>query len=99
MQTVEIVVRNPSGLHLRPAGLFIQAAARYASRVTLENLDRGGRPVDAKSLMLILTAGVSMGHRIRITADGPDEADAVAGLRAAIASGLGEPIDGADAPA
>jgi phosphotransferase system HPr (HPr) family protein len=99
MQTVEIVVRNPSGLHLRPAGLFVQTAARYASRVTLENLDRGGRPVDAKSLMLILTAGVSMGHRIRITADGPDESDAVAGLQAAVASGLGEPIDGAGAPA
>ena len=95
MQTVEIVVRNASGLHARPATIFVQAAARYASRVTLENLDRGGRAVDAKSLLLILTAGVSSGHRIRIAADGPDEADAMAGLEAAIAAGLGEPIDGA----
>ncbi len=99
MQTVEIVVRNASGLHARPATLFVQAAARFASRITLENLDRGGRPVYAKSLLLVLTAGVSSGHRIRIAADGPDEADAVAGLEAAIAAGLGEPIDGAHPPA
>jgi phosphotransferase system HPr (HPr) family protein len=92
-------VRNASGLHARPATLFVQAAARYASRVTLENLDRGGRAVDAKSLLLVLTAGVSSGHHIRIAADGPDEADAVAGLQAAIESGLGEPIDGGVAPA
>ena len=99
MQTVEIVVRNASGLHARPATLFVQTAARFSSRVTLENLDRGGRAVDAKSLLLVLTAGVSSGHRIRIAADGPDEADAVTALQAAIASGLGEPVDGGTASA
>ena len=93
MQTVEIVVPNPSGIHARPAALFVQTAARFASRVTIENLDRGGRPVNAKSLLMVLSAGVSSGHRIRITGDGPDETEAVSTLEAAVASGLGETIE------
>ena len=81
---------NPSGLHARPATRFVEAAARFESRVTVENLDRGGSPANAKSILSLLMAGVSSGHRIRITADGPDADAAVASLRDLIASGLGE---------
>jgi phosphotransferase system HPr (HPr) family protein len=90
VETVELTLENPSGLHARPATLFAQAAARFRSRVTVENLDRGSRPVDAKSVLLVLTAGVQRGHRIRLTADGPDEAEAVLTLTELVASGLGE---------
>jgi phosphotransferase system HPr (HPr) family protein len=92
MRSVEIVVRNPSGLHARPATLFTQGAARFASRITVENLDRGKGPVDAKSILLLLTAGVSGGHRIRLSADGPDEDAAIDTLVAMIDEGLGEGI-------
>jgi len=97
MQIAELTIRNPSGLHARPAALFVRTAARYTSKISVENLDRGSPPVDAKSVLLVLTAGVQRGHRIRLTAEGPDEADAIAGLRELIESGFGEPIDGADA--
>lgn len=93
MQTTEIVVPNKSGLHARPAALFVQTAAKFKSKVTVENLDRDSRPVDAKSMLMLLTAGVSKGHRIRVSADGADEADAIAALESAIASGLGEPVE------
>jgi phosphocarrier protein HPr len=90
MRTVELVVSNPSGLHARPATLFTQAAAGFTARITIENLDRGKGPVDAKSMLLLLTTGVSRDHRIRLTADGPDEEAAIEALVALVESGLGE---------
>lgn len=97
MPSIELTIRNPSGLHARPAALFVETAARFASRITVENLDRGSRAVDAKSVLLLLTAGVVAGHRIRVTADGPDADDALATLGQAVESGLGEPV--AESPA
>lgn len=94
METIELTVRNPSGIHARPATLFVQAAARFRSRVTVENLDRGSKPVDAKSILMILTAGVQRGHRIRVSADGADESDAIATIRALVDSGMGEAVEG-----
>jgi phosphotransferase system HPr (HPr) family protein len=90
VRSVEIVVANPSGLHARPAALFTQTAAKFGSRITVENLDRGKGPVDAKSILFLLTAGVSRDQRVRLTADGPDEDDALDTLVALIEGGLGE---------
>jgi len=90
MQSVEVVITNPSGLHARPAALFTRAAGRFGARITVENLDRGSGPVDAKSILLLLTAGVSHGHRIRITATGADETEAIQTLAEMLREGLGE---------
>jgi phosphocarrier protein len=87
---VELTVNNPSGLHARPATLFVEAATRFSSRITVENIDRGKRPVDAKSILMLLTAGVTSGQRIRISADGDDADEAVSTLRQLVESGLGE---------
>jgi phosphocarrier protein FPr len=62
------------------------------SKITVENLDRATRPVDAKSILMVLTIGVGRGQRVRVTADGPDEAEAIAALESAIRAGLGEPV-------
>ncbi len=94
MRSVEVVVPNPSGLHARPATLFTQKAGEFEARITIENLDRGKGPVDAKSILMLLTAGVSRDHRIRLTADGGDEDAAIEALAELIASGLGEPPAG-----
>jgi phosphocarrier protein HPr len=91
MRAVEIVVRNPSGLHARPATLFTDAAAAFTSRVTIENLTRSKGPVDAKSILMLLTAGVSRDHNVRLVADGPDEDAAIDALVGLVESGLGEP--------
>jgi phosphotransferase system HPr (HPr) family protein len=90
MRTAELTVVNKSGLHARPATMFVEAAGRFGSRITLENLDRGSRPVDATSILMVLTAGVQRGPRVRLTADGPDEEEALRSLGELIASGLGE---------
>lgn len=92
MKTAQLTVRNPSGLHARPAALFAETAAGFTALITVENLDRGSRPVDAKSILFVLTTGVQQGHRIQLIADGPDEDAALEALRSVVDSGLGEAI-------
>ena len=84
-------MRNPSGFHARPATLFTEAAAQFESRVTVENLTRAKGAVDGKSILSLLTAGVSKDHRIRLVVDGPDEDAAMEALVDLVESGLGEP--------
>jgi phosphocarrier protein len=91
MRSVELVVSNPSGLHARPATLFTEAATEFESKITVENLTGGKGPVDAKSTLMLLTAGVSRDHHIRLAADGPDEDAAIDALVGLVSSGLGEP--------
>jgi phosphotransferase system HPr (HPr) family protein len=90
MRSVEVVVRNPSGLHARPAALFTRTAGGFTSRITVENLDRGTGPADVKSMLMLLAAGVSRDQRIRLTAEGADEDSAIDALVQLIESGLGE---------
>ncbi len=92
MRSTDLTVRNPSGIHARPAALFVRTVAGFRATVTLENLDRGTAPVNARSMIEVMKSGVSRGHRIRITADGADEDAAIEALEAFVAGGLGETI-------
>ena len=94
MRTIDQTILNPSGLHARPAAMFVRTAAGFTSRITLENLDRGTAPVDAKSIIAVMSSGVATGHRVRVTAEGADEDTAIDTLDAFIASGLGETLQG-----
>ena len=93
MQTAELEIRNPSGLHARPAALFVKTAAGFRSKIVVENVTRGTAPANAKSILTLLAGGVSRGHVVRISADGEDEEEALAALRALVESGIGEPLD------
>lgn len=86
---IQLEITNEHGLHARPAAIFVQTAARFKSDITLTNLSRpGGRTVNAKSIMDVLTSGVDQGSRIELTADGEDAADAIAALQALVESGM-----------
>lgn len=93
MQTAELEIRNPSGLHARPAAMFVKTAAAFRSKILVENVTRGGAPANAKSILTLLASGVSKGHVVRISADGEDEEAALAALRELVANGIGEPIE------
>lgn len=96
MAQAEIEVRNPSGLHARPAAEFVRAAGRFASDVRVTNLTRGvERSASAKSVLGVMGLGVARGHRIRLDADGADADAAVSTLVDLIAGGLGEELDDA----
>ena len=93
MRADEVEVRNPSGLHARPAALFVKSAARFVSAVTVQNVTTGAAAANAKSIIAVMGSGAARGHTVRITADGPDEEQAVAFLHELVASGLGEDLE------
>lgn len=90
---VELDVRNPSGLHARPAAVFVKAATGFESEIRVSNLTTASPEVTAKSIIGVLGLGVQRGHRIRLWCEGPDEVEAMAALRGLVESGLEERLD------
>lgn len=86
----DVVIHHKVGLHARPAAVFVKTAAAFSARITLENLTGGKQPVNAKSILSVLSAGVKMDDHIRIMAEGADEAAAVAALSDLVNSNFGE---------
>lgn len=93
MKSLAIEVRNPSGLHARPAALFVRTAAAYSSTIRVRNTTRTGDSIDAKSILGVLGLGVSKGHVLELIAEGDDEGEAIAGLSDLIESGIGESLE------
>lgn len=81
MFSKEVVVHNQVGLHARPATFFIQKANEFKSSIWVE---KDERKVNAKSLLGVLSLGITKGTTINIIADGMDEEDAVSALVALI---------------
>jgi len=86
----DVVVSNPSGLHARPAATFARTAARYDADVQVTDLDAGGAPASASSLVALMALDVRQGTRVRVQASGPQAADALDALRALLDEGFGE---------
>lgn len=74
----EIIVRNPQGLHARPAALFVQIASEYDVSVAIE---KDGKVVDGKSIIAILSLGINKGARIKLTVEGKEASLAFHQLR------------------
>ena len=87
MFSKEVVVQNQVGLHARPATFFIQMANEFKSSVWVE---KDERKVNAKSLLGVLSLGITKGTSIAIIADGADEQEAVTTLVNLIASNFTE---------
>ncbi len=75
--TQRFEVKGTCGLHARPALQFVELAKRFESNITIDN---SGKPIDAKSLLAVLSAGISGGTVISITVEGSDEAAAMKAL-------------------
>jgi phosphocarrier protein len=78
---------NALGMHARAAARFVQAAGGFAARI---RVSRGGREVDGKSILGLLLLAAARGSPIVISAEGPDEALAVATLCRLVADNFGE---------
>ena len=87
MLSKKLTVVNPSGLHLRPAGVLSQAAMKFKCDVIIEC---GEKRIVAKSVLNVMAAGIKCGTEINLICDGEDEEAAMVALSAAIESGLGE---------
>ena len=87
MKQVHLVIQNPTGLHARPAKIFVNLAKQYQCDVRILH---GEKKANAKSLISMLTLGVEQGSEIILEVDGVDETEALVELQVAIESGLGE---------
>lgn len=83
----KVIIKNPTGLHLRPAGLFCKTALEYKSSVTFRCRSSEG---NAKSVLSVLGAGIKKGDEVEIICEGNDEEEALLAMVGIVESGLGE---------
>ncbi|MDF2842095.1 MAG: hypothetical protein K0R00_521 [Herbinix sp.] len=70
MITKEILINIPNGLEARPIALLVQVASQYECSIHVSTKDKH---VNAKSIMGMMSMGISAGDTVSITTDGPDE--------------------------
>ena len=87
MVSQKVVIKNPTGLHLRPAGIFCNTAVRFQSSITYRVRNT---TANAKSVLSGLGSCVKAGDEIEIICSGPDEAEALEAMVLAVKNGLGE---------
>lgn len=87
MVKASTVIKNPSGLHLRPAGILCKEALRYKSKISFKIRET---TANAKSVLSVLGACVKSGDEIEFRCDGPDEEDALKAIISLVEEGLGE---------
>ena len=82
-----IQVVNPTGLHLRPAGLLCQTAMKFKSKVLILYKDK---EINAKSVLNVMASGIRCGTEIVIRCEGEDETEALEAVCSLISNGLKE---------
>lgn len=87
MVSQKVVIKNPTGLHLRPAGILCKEAMQFKASITFQFNES---TANAKSVLSVLGACVKSGDEIELFCEGEDEEIALNTLVYAIESGLGE---------
>ena len=75
MTKKEITIQLANGLEARPVAMLVQVASQFVSEIHVES--KGGRTVNAKSIMGMMTLGLATGETVVVSADGTDETEAV----------------------
>jgi len=83
MKELKITVKNETGLHSRPADLFVRTAKLYNSKIIVR---KGDKLADAKNILRVILLNVSQNDEIVISADGEDEDNAIKDLKRLIES-------------
>lgn len=87
MTKIEIQLKNETGLHARPASMFVKEASKYSCDI---KIIKDGKEFNGKSIMGILSMGVQKGDIITVQADGEDENKALDSLKTLVSSNFGE---------
>lgn len=91
MLSEKVIIKNPTGLHLRPAGLFCKTAMQFECKILIEKINRTKEvSANAKSVLSVLGACIKNGDEITIICDGEDEKAALHALVQIVKDGLGE---------
>jgi phosphotransferase system HPr (HPr) family protein len=90
MPVINLIVNHPSGLHARPAAIFVNAAKGFSCDITVRNVTAGKPAVNAKSILSVITQGVNQGFEIELAAEGDGAEVALQALKDLIESNFGE---------
>lgn len=85
----EVVIKNESGLQSKSAAVFIQKVSNYKSSVWIE---KDERKANAKSLLGLLSLGISGGTKVTVIVEGEDEEKAAEELEEFLSSGMSESV-------
>ena len=77
MKELKYVITDPEGIHARPAGELVKAVKDFQSAITIS---KDGKSADAKRIIGIMGLAVKKGQEITVTAEGEDEASAIAAI-------------------
>ena len=83
-----VTINNPQGLHMRPAYMFAETAAKFESKI---EVGKDSVRIDGKSVLSILTLGAAQGSEVAIEATGDDAQKAVDALSELVTSGFAAP--------
>lgn len=89
MYSKETIVNNETGIHARPASLFVKEAKKYTSDLKITNVGTG-KEATVKSMIAVMTLQLVKGTQIRISGEGEDAQAAVDALIAFVDGGCGE---------
>lgn len=87
MLSKKLIIKNTTGLHLRPAGNLCKAAMGFESKIAFQVR---GNYANAKSVLSVLGACVKNGDELLFTFEGRDEEEALLAISKLIDEGLGE---------
>lgn len=87
MIKVELVIKNETGLHARPASLFIKEVSQYMSDITVI---KEGQSYNGKSIMSVLSMGITQGEHVMVVAEGEDEKEAIEAIKKLVDNNFGE---------
>ncbi len=73
MKEFNYTIKDPQGIHARPAGTLVQEAAKFESSVTIE---KDGKEGDGKRIFSVMGLAAKCGNTITVRVEGPDEAEA-----------------------
>lgn len=85
MQEFTYTIKDPEGIHARPAGLLVKEAAKFKSKITLK---ANGKSADLKRIFALMALGVKTGVEVTVTAEGEDEDAAIKALQANLTANL-----------
>jgi phosphocarrier protein len=83
-----VTIASRVGLHARPAAIFVKAASELPVKVTIVKLGTDADPVDASSILGVMTLGAEFGEDVMISADGEGADDALDSLAELLATNL-----------
>jgi phosphotransferase system HPr (HPr) family protein len=90
MPAISLTVSHAAGLHARPAAEFVKKAASFPCQITVRNVTDDRPPVNAKSILSVLTLGVNQGYEIEVIAEGEGAEEALTAIADLVNSNFGE---------